>query len=177
MTTKEWIIGSFGDEGALKRAVKRVREEGLAIHDVYAPYAVHGLDELMGLRRSRLGYVTLLGGLAGMTTAIVLQVWTAVVDWPLNVGGKPANSALAFVPITFELTVLLAGLSTAAAFLVRSKMRPPLPFLPSPEPLMPGITNDTFVLVVERGAQSEENTMDLLKTLGARQVRTESRKS
>jgi Protein of unknown function (DUF3341) len=173
MTNREWIVGSFADEGTLKEAVRRVREAGLTIHDVYTPYAVHGLDELMGLRRSRLGYVTLAGGLVGMVSAIVMQVWAAVVDWPINVGGKPANSALAFVPITFELTVLVAGLSTAAAFVLRSKLRPPLPFLPSPAPFAPRITNDAFVLVVERDAEGGDGTASLLRSLGARQVRQE----
>ena len=78
----------------------------------------------MGCRRSRLPFVTLLGGVFGAAGALAMQFYMAVFDWPLNVGGKPSNSLLAFVPIAFELTVLCAGLVTAGAFLVRSRLVP-----------------------------------------------------
>ena len=66
----------------------------------------------MGIRRSRLPFVTLLAGLGGLCFALAFQYYTAVFDWPLDVGGKPENSTLAFVPICFELTVLIGGLGT-----------------------------------------------------------------
>src|SRR5262245_62454849 len=78
----------------------------------------------MGLRRSRLPFVTLVGGAFGAVGALAMQFYMAVFDWPLNVGGKPPNSLLAFVPIAFELTVLCAGLMTAGAFLMRSRLVP-----------------------------------------------------
>src|SRR4051812_37449681 len=99
-------IGIYAGERPLLAAVKGARGQGLAIDDVYAPYAIHGLDEAMGIRRSRLALATLAGGLLGLSVAIALEVYCAVVDWPLDVGGKPANSALAFLPIAFELTIL-----------------------------------------------------------------------
>ena len=94
----------------------------------------------MGIRRSRLPFVTLLAGLAGLCFALLFQYYTAVFDWPLDVGGKPENSTLAFVPICFELTVLFGGLATVAAFLLRARLFPgkreQLPVL--------GVTNDVF---------------------------------
>jgi len=136
--------GVYTGERPLLAAVRRARDLGFAIDDVYAPYAVHGLDEAMGIRRSRLALATLGGGLAGLSTAVFLEVYCAVVDWPLDVGGKPANSALAFLPIAFELTILGAGLATAAGFLWRSRLHPAkragLPAL--------GVTDDRFVLVL-----------------------------
>jgi hypothetical protein len=170
--SKRWISGSFPDEGALLAAVRRAREEGIAIVDAYTPYPVHGLDEAMGVPRSRLGLVTLAGGAAGLLSAVALQVYTAVYDWPLDVGGKPANSALAFLPISFELTVLVAGLSTAAAFVVKSRLHPPLPLLPKRRKVDRGVTNDAFVLVLERAGESPRPT-ELLRAAGAREIRQE----
>ena len=95
-----------------------------SIHDVYAPYPVHGLDQAMGIRRSRLPFVTLLAGLGGLCFALAFQYYTAVFDWPLDVGGKPENSTLAFVPVCFELTVLFGGLGTVGAFLLRAPAVP-----------------------------------------------------
>ena len=105
-------------------AVATLRSAGVAIHDVFAPYPVHGLDQAMGIRRSRLPFVTLLAGLGGLCFALAFQYYTAVFDWPLDVGGKPENSTLAFVPVCFELTVLIGGLGTVGAFLLRARLFP-----------------------------------------------------
>lgn len=158
-------MGRFTEPEKLIAAVREIRARGFAVGEVYAPYALHELDEAMGLRRSRLGLVAFAGGLAGALGAIVLQVGTAVIDWPLDVGGKPDNSALAFLPITFELTILVAGLATAGAFFVRSRLfpgaRPRVPFA--------GLTDDCFAVVAEGGY--EEVLRDLLLDCGAREVR------
>jgi len=156
-----WTAGVYETQGPLLSAVRRARREGLAIDDVYAPYAIHGLDEAMGSRRSRLALATFGGGLAGLLGAIALQVYCAVVDWPLDVGGKPANSALAFLPITFEATILGAALATALAFLWRTGLHPAR----RPRTAIAGLgaTDDRFVLVVASGDRAH----DLLWGAGA----------
>jgi Protein of unknown function (DUF3341) len=121
---REYLVATFADPDALVAAVRRLRAHGLKIYDVYGPCPVHGLDEAMGLRRSRLPWVTLVAGVLGLLTAILFQFYAAVFDWSLNVGGKPDNSTLAFVPITFEITVLAAGVITAKAFFLRSGLFP-----------------------------------------------------
>jgi hypothetical protein len=145
---EQYLVATFRDPDSLLRAVSGVRAKSLAIHDVYAPYPVHNLDEAMGVRRSRLPLVTLVVGALTMSLAFCFQFYAAVLDWPLNVGGKPDNSSLAFVPITFELTVLLSGLATFAALFVRARLFPGkkewLPVL--------GVTNDRFALVLRRRA-------------------------
>jgi hypothetical protein len=120
----------------------------------------------MGLRPSRLPFVTLVGGVLGAMSALAMQFYMAVFDWPLNVGGKPPNSTLAFVPITFELTVLSAGLLTAAAFLVRSKLMPGARAVP----FAGRATEDVFVLVVHcgrNGSCDETEARRLLAERGA----------
>lgn len=159
------IVAAFERPRDLLAAVRALRERGFAVREVYTPYALHELDQALAVRRSRLGVVTLAGGLCGALAAVALQVWTSAVDWPLNVGGKPAFSPLAFLPITFELAVLVAGLATAAAFLVQSRLYPRLhTALP-----VARTTDDRFALVTE-GA-SPEVLCALLLAAGATEVR------
>ena len=143
---REFLVGSFADEAGALDAVERLSARGFRVHDVHTPYPVHGLDEAMGLRPSRLPLVTLLAGLAGLASALLLQFYCSVLDWPLNVGGKPRNSTLAFVPITFELTILFAGLATAGALLLRSRLLPGA----QPRVFAPGATEDVFAVVLRK---------------------------
>jgi len=159
-------IGVFAGEGELRAALGRARAAGLAVQDVYSPYAIHGIEEAMGLSRSRLAWATFAGGAFGLAAAVFLEVWCAVVDWPLDVGGKPANSALAFLPIAFELTILSAGLATAAAFLWRSRLHP-AKRARSP---VAGVTDDRFALVL---ATASAAARELLAAAGALEVREE----
>src|SRR6185503_2944820 len=132
------------------------------------PYPVHGLDQAMGIRRSRLPWITFLAGLGGLCFALAFQYYTAVFDWPLDVGGKPENSTLAFVPICFELTVLIGGLGTAGAFLLRARLYPgkreQLPVL--------GVTNNLFALVVPAGgdAIAERRLREVFASSGASEI-------
>ena len=140
------LVVTFSEEGALLAAVRAARAAGITIDDAYTPYAVHGLDEAMGLRRSRLTWVCFVAGLSGASMALAFQLWTSAVSWPLNVGGKPFASIPAFIPVTFELTVLCAALTSAAAFFFRSRLFPGRRAAP-----LPRVTDDRFALVVVDG--------------------------
>jgi hypothetical protein len=162
------LVATFSDGESLLRAVRPVRSESFRIYDVYAPYPIHGLDEAMGIRRTKLPLVTFLVGLAGLTFAICFQYFGAVLDWPLNVGGKPDNSTLAFVPISFELTVLSAGLATVAALFVRAKLYP-AKFEQLP---VPGVTDNKFALVLRKPDASTDmrRAREILQSHGAEQI-------
>jgi hypothetical protein len=165
------LVASFRQVDGLLRAVRRARREMLRVYDVFAPFPVHGLDEAMGIRHTRLPKVTLLAGLTGLATALTLQFYANVLDWPLNVGGKPDNSTLAFIPISFELTVLFGGLATVAALLVRARLYPgKQAWLADP-----GVTNDVFALVLRKPGDDEahQRALKLLSECGAASV-TES---
>jgi hypothetical protein len=169
---KSVLVAIFADADSLLRAVPLLRRECFCIRDVFSPFPIHGLDEAMQLRRTRLPLVTLLVGLCGLALAVALQVYTNVIDWPMNVGGKPDNSALAFVPISFELTVLLGGLGTVGAFFLRARL------YPGKRALLPaaGVTDDRFALVVRRpdGDPDVRRAWRLLEQCGAVEV-SESR--
>jgi ActD protein len=143
--SRRFMIAVFEREQDILAATRTARGARMEIHDVYAPYAVHGLDQAMGLRPSRLPWVCFALGLAGAALKIAFEYWTTAVDWPVNVGGKPWNSLPAFVPITFEVMVLFAGVSTVIAYFFASGLRPGR----KARLAFPGVTNDRFALVIE----------------------------
>jgi hypothetical protein len=162
---RTFLVATFSDPDSLLRAVPPVRSERFRLYDVYAPYPVHGLDEAMGIRRSRLPLISLAAGLCGLACALGLQFYANVLDWPLNVGGKPDNSTLAFIPISFELTVLFSGLATVAAFLLRARLYPGKPI----ELAADGVTDDVFALVLRKpaGEDAVKRAREILTECGA----------
>lgn len=162
------LLGIFDSESALIDAIKAARKQHLKIAEVYSPYAVHGLDRVLGLKRSRLALVCLLGGALGAILKLWFEIWTAAIDWPVNVGGKPWNSLPAFVPITFEVMVLFAGLGTVAAFLIVARLIPGR----RAKLIHPQITNDRFAMLIEETDASfdVERVKDLLNANGAVEV-------
>ena len=159
------VVGTFSDARALVRAVLAVRYERYRVYDVFAPYPVHELAEAMALRPTRMPWVTLFAGAFGCACAAAFQFYTNVLDWPLDVGGKPNNSALAFVPISFELTVLSAGLFSVFALLVRTRLYPGKRVWLAAD----GVTDDAFALVLRRPDDYFEarRARELLERLGA----------
>ncbi len=139
------VVGLYADEDALLAATRAAREQGFAIRDAYTPFPVHGLDEAMGLRPTRLGIVCFLLGMTGVTLAFTFQSWTFVSDWPLNVGGKDFWAAPALLPVTFEVGVLFAALGTVLALFIRTRLFPGRrPAVPLPE-----VSDDRFALALE----------------------------
>lgn len=143
---KDFILAIFDDEEKMIASAESVRSKQIDIYDFYTPFPVHGLDELLGIKRSILPYVTFLAGAAGLGFAIFLQVYTSAVDWPINVGGKPFLSGPAFIPIGFELTVLFAAHTTVGAFCALNKL------FPGKKPVIfhENQTDHKFVLVIEK---------------------------
>ena len=162
------LVATFPDTEDLLRAVRKARREMFRVYDVFTPFPVHGLDEALGVRRTRLPWATLFCALTGLTTAVVLQFYTNVLDWPLNVGGKPDNSTLAFIPICFELTVLLGGLATVAALFIRARLYPGK----REQLAAPGVTNDVFALVLKKteAASDMRRAREILEAHGANKI-------
>ncbi|MDR3608073.1 MAG: DUF3341 domain-containing protein [Oligoflexia bacterium] len=170
------IIGYFDTPDELVTAMKDVRDARYERFDAFTPFPVHGLDAAQGLRRSPIPYITFIAGLTGGSLGFLLQYWTSAVDWPLIVAGKPFNSWPAFIPVTFELTILFAGLATAGAMLAFNG-------LPNHrrKAFDPGLTRDKFAIVIEspeveskapgRFKRFEESEVaDFLRKLGAKDV-------
>lgn len=166
---KKYLLAIFEHENPLLSAARAARENGFLIHDAYTPYAVHGLDDAMGERRSRLPWATFFAGLTGLSIAIGFQIWSSAYSWPLDVGGKPFISLPAFIPISFELTVLVGGLGTALALFLRCRLFPGAT-KPLPEAR---ITDDHFVLAFDtsQAGFNKDKAERLLKEKGAILVR------
>ncbi len=139
------FVGVFESEEDTMAAVQASRDRGLNIIDVHAPYAVHGLDKAMGLEPSKLPWVCFALGLFGAAFKVWFEFWTTGQAWPINVGGKPWNSLPAFVPVTFEVMVLFAGVSTVIAFFLHDRLRP------GKRAAIPveGITDDRFAILLD----------------------------
>jgi ActD protein len=168
----EHLVATFARDADLLAAIRAVRQQGFRVREVFTPYVVHGVEEALDAPRSRLPWATLAGGLFGLVAASLLQFWAAEVDWPLDVGGKPPNSGLAFLPIAFEATILLGGLTTAGVFFWRSRLGPRArPRLP-----VAGVTDDVLALVIDLDGEpdQEPELRALLTAAGAVAVRKES---
>lgn len=164
MSVKKFVVGCFDDEKVLFPAVKNVRRAGYKIHDVYTPYPVHGLDHAMGLRETSLHTVGFIFGITGTAIALSCMGWIFTKDWPLNIGGKPHFPLPAFIPITFELTVLMASVGMVLTFCYLCQMSP---FLKKHH-FHPRSTDDLFVMVIECTAKSNEaEILNFLETNGA----------
>lgn len=166
-----FFVGVFDDEAGTIEAVKTARKEGWVIDDVYTPYPVHGLDKAMGLPPTRLPIACLVYGMIGLTIALSFQYWSTAVDWPINIGGKPWNSLPAFVPVTFEMMVLFAGLGTVASLLVRTGLLPGKSYRHLIEGMTEcaRVTDDRFLVVLLQGDAKHDFTSArrLLRSLGA----------
>src|SRR5512140_1072741 len=143
--SRRLFVGVFERGDDVVKAVTESRRRGFKVVDVYAPYAVHGLEEAMGLAPSRIPWIVFVIGLIGAGLKVWFEFWTTAVDWPLNVGGKPYNSLPAFVPVTFEVMVLFAATGAVLSFLIVCRL------YPGKRSRLPvrGVTDDRFALVLE----------------------------
>lgn len=127
------LVAEFLEPGALLAAVEAARREKYRAMDAYTPYPVEGVAEALGMRFTGIPLTTLICGVVGGATGYGMQFYSAVIDYPLNVGGRPLHSWPAFIPITFELTVLFAALSAALSMLIFNGLpRPHHPIFETP---------------------------------------------
>jgi hypothetical protein len=163
------LVASFACEEDLVAAALAARARGLDLVDAFTAYPVEGLASAIGVTRSRLPLVTFAAAAAGFGAAMMFQFYAAVFDWRLDVGGKPANSTLAFVPIGFEIAVLGAALVTTLVFLLRCRLRPGVQ-VPSP---LTSATDGGFLLAVRVPSSHADHRQAerLLIAAGAHDVR------
>jgi hypothetical protein len=122
------LMAEFRSPESLLAAARRASGEGFKRMDAYTPFPVEGLAEAIGFHRTRVPLIVLIGGIVGCLGGFFLQYWVAVIDYPLNVGGRPLNSWPAFIPVTFEMTILVAALSAFLGVLALNGL--PMPYHP-----------------------------------------------
>jgi hypothetical protein len=122
------LMAEFANPEALLAAARRARAEGYRRIDAYSPFPIEGLAEAIGFHKTRLPLIVLIRGIIGCIGGSYLQYWVSVIDYPINVGGRPLNSWPSFIPVTFELTVLVAALSAVLGLLALNGL--PMPYHP-----------------------------------------------
>ena len=167
MAKKKFVVATFNDEAPLFEAVKNVRREGYKLHDVYTPYPVHGLDHAMGLRETSLHTAGFIYGITGTITALAGMGWIFVKDWPQVYGGKPHFALPAFIPITFELTVLFSAVGMVLTYCWLCQLAP---FVKKHHFILRS-TDDLFVMVLEcTDATNEEELVNKMRGMGTADV-------
>lgn len=151
----------YDDDEVLKNSAKKLVAKGVKISEVFSPFPIHGIDPIIGVKNTRLGIMAFLYGLTGLTLATIGMHYFMIVDWPMNIGGKPnfsyLENMLAFVPISFEFTVMCAAHGMAITYLLRNKT---LPGMPAQNP-DPRTTDDKFVMEIRLSENHNISEADL----------------
>jgi hypothetical protein len=151
MKTEQKVFGlmaEFETVDALFAATRRARQAGYRDMDAYTPYAVEGLAEELGESKSRIPLVVLIGGLVGASAGFLMQYWSMAIDYPFNAGGRPLNSWPAFVPVAFEMMILVASFSAFLSMLFMNDLpRPHHPLFNVPQ--FARASQDRFFLCIE----------------------------
>jgi len=165
------MMAEFDTPVALVEAAKRTYQAGYTKIDTYTPFPIEGLAEEIGFHRDEVPLVVLIGGIVGGLTGYLMQYWMSAVDYPLNIGGKPYHSWPAFIVITFEMTILFAGISAVFGMLALNGL--PMPYHPVFNvPRFTRASRDRFFLVVFSPDVNYDPaaTRQFLESLDARSV-------
>jgi len=165
------VMAEFDNPTDLVAAAHRTYQAGYRRINGYSPFPIEELSEAIGFTRTSLPLIVLIGGILGGTGGFLMQYWMEVINYPLNVGGKPFNSWPAFIPITFECTVLCASLAAVLGMLALNKL--PQPYHPVfNAPNFALATRDRFFLVIEANDPKfrHDEVEQFMKGLDARDV-------
>jgi mono/diheme cytochrome c family protein len=161
------IAALYSEPNSVINATRKVADEGFTKWDVNSPYPLHGIDNAMKVKPSKLGIVTLIFGLSGTVLALLLMWWTMSIDYPMVIGGKPYFSLPAFIPVTFEITVIMATVSTVVAMFAFFFGLPRNAHALHDTDYMKKVSRDHYGIVIEAidPKFDEKNTLDLLISL------------
>jgi len=165
------LMAEFADPSAVVAAARKVREEGYTRVDAYSPYPMEELSEALGFHHSKLPLLVLIGGVSGLFAGIGLQYWVSVIEYPLNIGGRPFASWPSFIPPAFETTILFAAFTAVFGMLALNGL--PQPYHPVFNvPSFALASKDRFFLLVESTdpRYDHDETWSFLVRLGARVV-------
>jgi hypothetical protein len=165
------VIAEFETPAAAMHAAEQVRDAGFQRWDVFTPYPVHGMDKAMGLKNSKVGWFSFIGGVTGYTSGMIMIWWMNSIDYTIPVGGKPMFSPWSAFPPSYELTILLGSFGALLGMLFLNR----LPRLHHPllkHKRFALVTHDRFFLVIESSdpKYSEAETRKLLETTGSKHI-------
>jgi len=173
MSNIKYILGHFEDPDDLMHGIDKLQENSVSIYDVYTPMPIHGIEDKLGIERSRLGVVAFCFGLTGTIAAISMITYMLVIDWPMNIGGKPYFALPDFIPIMFELTVLFAAFGMVGTYFFVNHLAPGR----APRVMDLRATNDRFVIAIDAKSNTSHDQIDnILKEAGAVEIKHNERK-
>jgi hypothetical protein len=165
------LIAEFDDPRALVAATAKARDAGYRRMDAYSPFPIEELHEAMGAHHSRLPLIVLIGGLVGCISGFALQYWVSVIAYPVNIGGRPFNSWPAFIPVTFECTILGASLAAVLGMLALNGLPMPYHAVFNIPRFALASRNRFFLCIEARDRQFDlDATKSFLQSLGPREV-------
>ncbi len=165
------LMAEFENPTALAAAAHRVRERGYRKVEAYSPFAIEEVNEALGLHHNRLPLIVLCGGILGGLTGYLMQYYVAVIDFPLNIGGRPLHSWPSFIVITFELTILFAAIATVLGLFGLCGL--PTPYHPVFNvPRFAFASRDRFFICIEASDPlfDRHETAEFLHSLDPREV-------
>lgn len=162
------LVGVWEDEDALLSATQAVVDKGIHIHDIFTPYPVHGLERIMGVKRSRLARVSLFCGVIGLSLMFLMIWYMYVKDWPVNVGNKPVRFSPSWIPVMFEGTILCTAYGMGIVFFLRNRMLHGI----KNDLLDERQTDDRMIMTIETcEGMDEQGLINLMKEKGAVETR------
>ncbi|MEP5612960.1 MAG: DUF3341 domain-containing protein [Cyclobacteriaceae bacterium] len=164
----KYVLGVYEDEDVLMDAIREVRGSGVKIEEVYSPFPVHGIEDALGYKRSWLSVAAFMFGITGTSLALTMQIGMMGVDWPMIIGGKDFVPLPAFIPVTFEMTVLLAAFGMVGTFFGISNLKP----WGKPRIYDIRITDDKHVMAIDldKNEKKEAEIKKVLEGSGASEV-------
>lgn len=164
MAVKKFVVACYDDEATLFPAVEKIKNSGYKLHDIYTPFPVHGLDTAMGHKTTDLHIAGFCYGITGTATALGFMSWVLLHDWPINYGGKPLFALPAFIPITFELTILFAAVGMVLTYCYLNQIMPGV----KKHVFHPRQSDDLFVAALEiTDDNAELEMLDFARSTGA----------
>ena len=164
------IYAMYDDDATLLHGAEKLVAKDVHIKDVFSPFPIHGIDPVIGVRKTRLAICAFIYGLTGMSLALIGMYYFMIVDWPMNIGGKPNHyfyqNIPAFIPITFELTVLFAAIGMTVTFYTVCGMGPGV----TNPTLDDRITDDKFCIAFDDSEANPEDVKSFFKQTGAAEV-------
>ena len=159
------IFAMYDDDDKLKDGARHLVANGIKVSDVYSPMPIHGIDPIIGVQPTRLAITAFLYGITGTMLAVIGIRYMMILDWPMNIGGKPNFSLyenmLSFVPIFFEFTVLCAAHGMAITYLIRNRTLPGMP----PRNPDPRSTDDKFIMEVKLSENTQMDHKEIAKLI------------
>lgn len=165
------ILAEFDTTTEVVEAAAKMRDAGYTKTDAFSPFPIHEMDEALGIKRTILPYLVFGGGITGLLTGLFLQLYVHVIDYPINVGGRPYASIVSFVPPMYELTILLAGFAAVFGMLFLNGL--PQPYHPVFNvPRFALATREKFFLLIEsRDPKFDyEETKNFMQSLNPQEV-------